>query len=79
MRGSPCARAEVRNHRTVESKNALGDANVYVVDISSAASCDALKDVFRGCDALVIATSATPVRALVHGVDFVAYKQARCL
>ena len=79
MRGSPCARAEVRNHRTVESKNALGDANVYVVDISSAASCDALKDVFRGCDALVIATSATPVRALGHGVDFVAYKQARCL
>ena len=50
----------LRNHRTAESKKALGDANVYVVDISSAASCDALKDVFRGCDALVIATSATP-------------------
>ena len=52
-----------RNRRTAESKKALGDANVYVVDISSAASSDALKDVFRGCDALVIATSATPVRA----------------
>jgi hypothetical protein len=49
-----------RTHRTAESKKALGDANVYVVDVSAAASCNALKDVFSGCDALVVATSATP-------------------
>jgi uncharacterized protein YbjT (DUF2867 family) len=53
-----------RARRTSESKASLGDGdNVFVVDISSAASLDALHAAFRGCDALVIATSATPKMA----------------
>ncbi len=50
--------------RTEASKQALGGGkDVIVVDITAASSLDALKAAFQGCDALVIATSATPQMA----------------
>jgi hypothetical protein len=47
-------------HRTAESKAALGGGSQLFVSDVGAANAAELQAAMRGCDALVIVTSATP-------------------